>query len=145
MAKTLGPEIRLWVKAASGETYGMLKGETTLKFSEQSTGVPVGTKDDWPDDPELPGARKITITVEAIPDLPDATGYTRLETVAASRLPVSIQLRSGGMTGADPDDVVFEAPMNVLNRDTDMNRGEAVKASFTLTLAGAVVTNALSW
>lgn len=144
MAKTLGSEYRLWVKAASGDTYGLLKGETTLKISRQSTGVPVGTKDDWPDDPELPGARKVTISVECMPDLPDATGYTRLETVAASRQPVSIQIRKGGVSGEAPADVVFEAPMNVMNKDDDLNRGEASKTAWSLTLGGSIVTDVLA-
>lgn len=144
MAKTLGSEYRLWVKAASGDTFNLLKGETTLKISRQRSGVPAATKDDWPNEPELPGGRKITITVECLPDLPDATGYSRMETIMAGNAPEEFQIRKGGVDGEAPADVVFHAEMNVSGNDTDTNRGETTKASWTLTLGGTVTKDQLA-
>lgn len=144
MAKKLGSEYRLWVKAASGDTFGLLKGETTLKVSRQRSGVAAATKDDWPHEPELPGGMKITITVECLPDLPDTAGYARMEALFAGDVPGEIQIRKGGVDGAAPADVVFHAMMNVSGNDTDTNRAETSKANWALSLGGEVFKDELA-
>lgn len=145
MAKKLGNDYRLWIESATPGTYNEIKGNTACKVSRSAEGIDTSTKSDFPYGTESPGLKKVTLTYQIIPDLPDSNGYGRLETaaLAAVSAPVNFQIRKGGSAGAGGD-VVFAASMYVGNFDTDFGKNAPVTCDFTLTLAAAPTTDALA-
>lgn len=143
MAKKLGNDYRLWIESATAGTFNEIKGQTTLKISRQAGSIDTSTKDDFPYGTQAPGLKTLTVDVELYPNLPDATGYTRFETLSQGSAPVNFQVRKGGSAGA-AGDVVFEASMYIGNFDTDMSKNDVLKVTAQLTLAAAPETDALA-
>lgn len=143
MAKKLGNDYRLWIEGSTAGTYAEIKGGTTLKINRQSGQIDTSTKDDFPYGTQAPGLKTLTIDSEIYPNLPDATGYGKLETAAQGSTPVNVQIRKGGSAGASGD-VVYAASMYVGNFDTDMGKNDVVKCTFQLSLAAAPTTDALA-
>jgi predicted secreted protein len=145
MAKKLGNDYRLWIESAVAGTFNEIKGNTSLKINRAANMIDTSAKSDFPYGTQAPGLRNLSIDFECIPDLPDATGYTRMETQAnaATTTPVKFQIRKGGSAGATAD-VVFEAPLYIGNFDTDFGQNAVVKATCQLTLASAPTTDALA-
>ena len=144
MAKKLGNDYRLWIESAVAGTYNEVKGQTTLKIGRQSGTIDTSTKDDFPYGTQAPGLKTLTIDVELYPNLPDANGYTRMETLAAGTAPVNFQIRKGGSAGASPGDVVFAASMYIGNFDTDMSKNDVVKCTTQLSPAASPTTDTLA-
>jgi hypothetical protein len=144
MAKKLSNEYRLWIDGATPGTYAEIKGQQELKINRQAGNIDTSTKEDFPYGTSAPGARALTIDVGLLPNLPDALGYTRMETVsqAVPQAPVKFQIRKGGSAGATGD-VVFEALMNIGNFDTDFPQNGVVKTTSQLTLAAAPTIDTL--
>ena len=143
MAKKLGNDYRLWIESAVAGTFNEVKGGTSLKINRTSNLIDTSTKDDFPYGTQAPGLKSLTIDSEIYPNLPDASGYGRLETIASGSEPVGIQIRKGGSEGVEAD-VVFEASMYVGNFNTDMRKNDVVKSDFQLSLAAAPTTDALA-
>ena len=145
MAKKLGNDYRLWIESATPGTYNEIKGQTALKINRQAGTIDTSTKDDFPYGTSAPGMRSLTIDFEIYPNLPDASGYTRLETQsqASPQAAINFQIRKGGSTGVTGD-AVFQALMNIGNIDTDFGKNDVVKASGQLTLAAAPTVDALT-
>lgn len=143
MAKKLGNDYRLWIESATAGTFNEIKGQTTLKISRQAGSIDTSTKDDFPYGTQAPGLKTLTVDVELYPNLPDATGYTRFETLSQGSAPVNFQVRKGGSAGA-AGDVVFEASMYIGNFDTDMSKNDVLKVTAQLTLAAAPETDVLA-
>lgn len=146
MAKKLGNDYRLWIESATPGTYNEIKGQTTLKISRQTGSIDTSTKDDYPYGTQAPGLKTLTVDVECFPNLPDANGFTLLESAAnaGTTTAVKFQIRKGGSTGATPGDVVFAASMYIGNFDTDFSKNDVVKCTCQLTLASAPTTDALA-
>lgn len=143
MAKLLGNNYRLWVESATAGTYNEIKGQTTMKVSRQAGQIDTSTKDDFPYGTQAPGLKTLSLDVELFPNLPDANGFTRFETLAQGSAPVKFQIRKGGSSGG-PTDVVFEASMYIGNFDTDMSKNDVLKVTSQLTLAAAPTTDTLA-
>jgi len=144
MAKKLGKDYYLWIESAVAGTYNIVKGQQELEYAESAGTVDTTTKEDFPYGTSQPGNRNISLDFSCIPDLPDASGYTRFETVANSATPqINIQVRKGGPTGGAPD-VVFQCLMNVANKTTSMGNNAPVGSKWQLTNAAAPTTNALA-
>lgn len=142
MAKKLGNDYRLWIESATPGTFNEIKGGTSLKINRQASTIDTSTKDDFPYGTQAPGLKSLTIDAEIFPNLPDANGYTRLETGASGSSPVKFQIRKGGSTGA-VGDVVFEASLYIGNFNTDFPKNDVVKCDFQLTLAAVPTTDTL--
>lgn len=144
MAKKLGNEYRLWIEGPTVGTYAEIKGQQDLKINRQAGTIETSSKEDFPYGTSAPGARSLTVDFGLLPNLPDAGGYTRLETVsqAIPQEPNKFQIRKGGSAGATGD-VVFEALMNIGNFDTDFPQNGVVKANGQLTLAAAPTIDTL--
>lgn len=142
MGKKLGNDYRLWIESATPGTYNEIKGQTTLKISRQSSTIDTSTKDDFPYGTQAPGLKTLTIDVECYPNLPDANGYTRFETLSQGSAAVKFQIRKGGSTGATGDKV-FEASMYIGNFDTDFGKNDVVKCTAQLSLESAPTTDTL--
>jgi hypothetical protein len=144
MAKKLGKDYLLWIESSTPGTFNYIKGQQELEYSESAGSVDTTTKDDFPYSTSAPGSRGITIDFSCIPDLPDSTGYTRLETVAASATPqIKIEIRKGGTSGSGSD-AVFAGTVNIASKTTSAGNGNPVGSKWQLTNAGAPTTNALA-
>jgi hypothetical protein len=98
VAKKLGNDYRLWIESATPGTYNEIKGGQELSVSRSAATIDTSTKDDFPYGTSAPGMRQLSVPFSIIPNLPDATGYTRFETVAnaATATPTNFQIRKGG-------------------------------------------------
>jgi predicted secreted protein len=145
MAKKLGNDYRLWIESATPGTFNEIKGQTSLKISRQTGQIDTSTKDDYPYGTQAPGLKTLTIDCELYPNLPDANGFSRLETQAnaSTTTAVKFQIRKGGSSGAGADSV-FEASMYIGNFDTDFGKNDVVKCTCQLTLASAPTTDSLA-
>lgn len=143
MAKKLGNDYRLWIESATPGTYNEIKGQIALSVSRQSSPIDTSSKDDFPYGTSAPGLKTLTIDAECYPNLPDANGFTRLETLSQGSAAVMFQIRKGGSAGVTGDKV-FEASMYIGSFDTDFGKNDVVKAKWQLTLASPPATDALS-
>lgn len=146
MAKLLGNDYRLWVESTTPGTFNTIAGQQDLAQNSQAQTIDTSSKDDFPYATQAPGMRTCSITCGLIPDLPDATGYSRLETLAnaAAATPFNVQIRKGGSSGADPDDVVFEGSVYCTDFPKNYAQNDAVKVNFTLVIAAAPTADTLA-
>lgn len=144
MAKKLGNDYRLWIESTTPGTYNEIKGQQVLAMSRQSQAIDTTTKDNFPYGTQAAGTKTLTIDVDLVPDLPDANGYTRLETISKGSLPVKFQIRKGGSAGNSTTDVVFEANMYVGGVDVTYGQNDTVKAKTQLSLESAPVIDTLA-
>lgn len=146
MAKKLGNDYRLWVESTVAGTYNEVKGGQSLSVNQSGSTIDTSTKDNSPWGTQAPGLRSVTISAEMIPDLPDANGYTRLESIAnaATTTPANIQIRKGGSAGATPGDVVFAGSVYITEWNQSYGMNDAVKGTCTLVSAAAPTTNVLA-
>ena len=144
MAKKLGNDYRLWIESATAGTYNEIKGQQELKINRSSTPVDTTTKDDFPYGTQAAGLKQLSLDFKCLPNLPDANGYTRFETLASGSNPVNFQIRKGGASGASPADVVFAASMYIGSCNTDFAMNSPVGYDGQLTLAAAPTTDQLA-
>jgi predicted secreted protein len=144
MAKLLGNAYRLWIESSTPGTYNQVLGQTTLSVNRSGQPIDTSTKDDFPYGTQAAGLKTLTVDCEVYPNLPDANGYTRLETLQNGSNPVNFQIRKGGSTGVSPGDVVLAGSFYILNFSQDMSKNDVVKATFQLSAAAAPTTDALA-
>lgn len=144
MAKKLGNDYRLWIESAVAGTYNEIKGQQTLAMSRQSQAIDTTTKDNFPYGTQASGTKTLTIDVDLVPDLPDANGYTRLETFSKGSAPIKFQIRKNGSSGNSTTDVVFEANMYIGGVDVTYGQNDVIKAKTQLSLESAPVTDTLA-
>lgn len=142
--KKNGIDYRVWIESTTPGTYSMIKGQDTHSINRAGGTVDATSKDDFPYGSSLPGTRSVSIPFSIIPDLPDATGYTRLESLANASVstPFNIQIRKGGTSGSGTD-VVFQCSVYVTDFNTTGDRGP-VKASCTFVNAAAPTVDVLA-
>ncbi len=145
MAKKLGNDYRVWLETVTPGTYAIIKGNQDLSINREGGTIDISTKDDFPYAAQAAGARSVSITASFIPDLPDATGYTRLMTLANALVatPFNIQVRKGGTAGVTGD-VVFECSVYCTTNNTAAAQNSAVGVSVTFVAATAPTTDALA-
>jgi predicted secreted protein len=143
MPKKLGSDYMLWVESAVAGTYNPILGQGNLTISRGAQKIDTTSKDDGGYGTSAFGPRDLSLALDIMPKLPDANGYTRLETLAnaASPSPFNVQIRKGGLTGGTPD-VVFQGSVYGNLDDTAFNQGAAVavKASFAAAAAPTIDT-----
>jgi hypothetical protein len=146
VGKKLGNDYRLWIESAVAGTYNEIKGQHDLSVSRQTQQIDTSSKDDFPYGTSAPGLRTMTIQCEIGPDLPDADGYTLLETKSQAdpSAPVNFQIRKGGSAGADPADTVLEGSFYIGDFNSSFGKNDQMKVSFTLQLAAAPTTDTLA-
>lgn len=145
MAKKLGNDYRLWIDAATPGTFSQILGQTSMSINRSAALIDTSSKETGAYATQAPGQRTLTIDCEIIPDLPDASGYGRLETVAqdTTSTAVDFAIRKDGSSG-DATDNVFLCGMHVTNFNTTFGKDDVVKCSFTLVCAEAPTTDALA-
>lgn len=141
MGKKLGNDYRLFIGdgATPTEAFTEIKGQQNLSITRNANTIDTSTKDNTPYGTKAPGLRDLSIAFELIPDLPDATGYTALETfmLASSPTPKNFQIKTGST-------IVFEGSMYGTDFNSTLNMNDAVKATGTLVAAAAPTTDVLS-
>lgn len=134
MAKKLANDYLLWLDGVTTGTYSAIKGQGNLSVSRSTSKIDLSTKDDLGYGSSAPGIRDLGIELDLIPNLPDTTGYTRLETLCNANpvAPFLIQIRKGGSSGVMPGDVVFAGLVygSLDSTAYNQNSGVAVKVSF---------------
>lgn len=146
MAKKLGNDYRIWLESAVAGTYNEIKGAHDLSVTRNGSTIDTSAKSDFPYASQAPGLRAVTIASTFIPDLPDATGYSRLETLANATnaaSPFNIQVRKGGSAGLGTD-VVFQASVYCTDFNHNFGVNAAVQASCTFVAAAAPTVDLLA-
>jgi hypothetical protein len=145
MAKGLGNNYLVWVESITPGTYNLIKGQQGATISRSSSSIDLGSKDDNGYAASAPGLRTLTISLTVLPNLPDSTGYTRLETLcnASPQAPFNIQIRKGGATGATGD-VVFAGSVYGNLDSTGFDQNAGVPVGITFTAAGAPTADTLA-
>lgn len=144
MAKKLGNDYLLWVESSTPGTFNLVKGQQTLSISRDAGSIDTTSKDESGYGTSAPGLKSLKLSLDIIPNLPDANGYTRLETLsnATPQAPFNVQVRKGGQTGA-AGDVVFAGSVYGNIASTEFGQNDAVKAKVEFTAAAAPTTDVL--
>jgi len=129
MGKKLGSDYRLFLQSAVAGTFNMPAGQGNLNIQRGKGFSSSATKDTEGVDTQTPGLRTLSIKQELIPDLPDANGYTRMETLDKSNDTEIYQIRKKPFAVGD---VVFEGSFYTALDNTDFEQGGSVKAGVTL-------------
>jgi len=145
MAKRLGNDFLLWIESTTPGTYNLVKGQQSLSISRDAGSIDTTTKDDSGYGTSAPGLKSLKLSLDIIPNLPDATGYTRLETLANAtpQAPFNIQVRKGGAAGQSSD-VVFAGSVYGNISSTEFGQNDAVKAKLEFSAAAAPTTDVLA-
>ena len=144
MAKKLGNDYLVWVETSTAGTFNLVKGQQSVSISRDAGSIDTTTKDDSGYGTSAPGLKSLKLSLDTIPNLPDATGFTRLETLcnANPQAPFNIQIRKGGQTGA-VGAVVFAGLVYGNISSTEFGQNDAVKAKVEFTAAAAPTTDVL--
>ena len=142
MAKKLGNDYLLWIKGDLD--YALVKGQQSISISRDAGSIDTSTKDDEGYGTEAPGLKKLKISLDILPNLPDANGYTALETNcnAVPAEPFEIQIRKGGKTGTAAD-AVFDGLVYGNISSSEFGQNDAVKAKAEFTAAAAPIKDVL--
>ncbi|WP_294328385.1 hypothetical protein [uncultured Sphingomonas sp.] len=139
--KKLGSDYRLFLQTATAGTFVQPAGQGNLGIQRGKGFNSSATKDTEGVDTQTPGLRTISLKQDITPDLPDAQGYTRMETLDKSNATEIYQIRKKPYATGD---VVFECAMYTALDNTDFNQGESVKAGVTLQPAAQPTVDLLS-
>ena len=138
MGKKLGSQYMLWIESATPGVYNLIAGQGNLSISRSAEQIDTTTKDDGGYGTGAFGPRKVSLSLDVTPSLPDAQGYERLETLsnAANPAPFKAQVRKNGSAGVAAD-AVFECSLYGNIDDSAFNQGQAVAAKVSLMAAAA--------
>jgi len=143
MATKLGNDYRLWVESTTLGTYNLVLGQQSLAYGRKANTIDISTKDNTPYASSAPGLFDVSVTLDGIADLPDTTGFTRVETQFKAQTATKFQIRKGGTSGTDSDKVLA-ATFYILDFSVDFAQNDAVKYKLALGLASAPTTDALA-
>ncbi|MEG3144218.1 hypothetical protein U1839_06085 [Sphingomonas sp. RT2P30] len=145
MTKGIGNDYFLWVETATPDTYAMPKGQQTFQRSGTPDKVDTTSKDSGGYKTSRFTFKDWNGKVDILPDLPDAAGYTRLETLvlAYPQVPFKIQIRKGGTAGTTGD-VVFQALVTGAMTQQDASFNTPLKSSFEFMLSTAPTVDAMA-
>jgi len=143
--KILGSDYGVWVESAVAGTYNYVLGQGDCTINRGSSSIDTTSKDDGDYGTSAPGPRSLSVDLNIIPFLPDANGYTRLESLsnASPRVPFNIQIRKGGKTGTGTD-VVFQCSMYGNLDSTTLGQAAAGTVKASLMAAAAPTVDALA-
>lgn len=143
--KKLGPDYMLWIESATPGTYNLIQGQGDLSISRSAAKIDTTSKDDLGYGTSAPGLRDLSLSLSVKPKLPDANGYTRLESLcnASPQLPFNVQVRKGGATGGTPD-VVFQCLVYGSLDESSFPQAGAVEAKVGFYAAAAPTVDTLA-
>ena len=145
MAKSLGKDDLLWVESATPGTYNLVAGQGDLSISRSRSKIDLSDKTSAGYALSAYGLSDLSISLDVQPNLPDANGYTRLQTLcnASPAAPFNVQIRKGGPSAATGD-AIFQASVygQITSQDSPTDGVRSVKFEFGL--AAAPTIDALS-
>lgn len=139
--KKLGNDYRLFLQSSVAATFNQPAGQGNLSRDGGKNFSSNATKDTEGVDTQQPGLRTITLKQDIVPDLPDANGYTRMETLNQSNTAEVYQIRKKPFGTTD---VVFECLMHTSLDSHSFNQGESLKVGVTLVPAANPTVDALA-
>jgi len=144
MAYLNADEVLVWVgNGAGSEVFYAPAGQTGVEWTRSAARVDRTVKTSAYE-VGRPGVMAISnFGLDLKPSLPDANGYTRLETVHKTKAAVNIQVRRGGAT-ATADDAIFAAAMHVETMPTSAPQGADVSCRISFFLAEDPTIDVLS-
>lgn len=142
MTKKFGNNYRLYVGDGGGsEAFSALAGQRDLSVSGSSGEIDISDKTNAPYKLTAPGLFTRTITVSGVADLPDTTGFTRLETQFKAQATVNIELRKTPFGGTDG---VVEGSFYVTAFEVSAGMNNELTYSITLNPSAALTTDVWS-
>ena len=145
MSKLIGNDYQLWVESSTPGAFNRLKGQGSCEVTRDAGSIDLTTKDDAGYGSSAPGLKSLKVSLDMLANLPDAQGYTRLETLcnASPVQPFNIQIRKGGQAGGTSD-VVFAGSVYGNLDSTSFGQNEGVKLKVSFSANGAPTTDALA-
>lgn len=133
----------LWAGDGAGpEVFAAPAGQVGIEWTRSSAKVDQTVKTSTYE-VGRPGVKSISLSLDLKVSLPDANGYTRLETAHKAGTAINIQIRKDGATGAD-DDKVFAASVYVADIQLSGPQGGDVTAKISFMLAADPTTDTLA-
>lgn len=131
MAKLSANDYRVFIESATPGTFNQVLGQTSVSVDRGEVSF---STIDKASAVETSGRamRNYSVTLEYRPDLPDATGHTRLETFFASGAALNIQIRKAPFATGD---IVYACSTRVAN----MSLGSPINDVNTLTATFATL------
>lgn len=144
-SKKLGSDYMVWIESAVPGTYNLILGQGNCTINRSSSNIDTTSKDDGAYGTGAPGPRALSVDLDILPKLPDANGYTRLETLSNANpaAPFNIQIRKGGTAGLEAD-AVFTCSVYGNLDSTSFGQAAATSAKVTFTAAAAPTVDALA-
>lgn len=141
MAKLLGNNYRLYIQSATAGTYNPIGGQGDLSYSRKAQLIDVSDKNNAPYGLKAAGNFDVEISMSGIPDLPDANGLSRAETMFKTQAIEKYQIRKAPFATGD---VIFEG--SCYTNDCSVSFPKDAPASYTLALglAAAPTTDLLA-
>jgi hypothetical protein len=139
MAVLLGNQYLAWIESATPDEYNPIKGQGT--FTETRNPQEIDTSDKTTEGFNTGAYGNIAWKgeLDVKVKLPDANGYTRLETQCNAGVAFGFQIRKGGLAGILTD-AIFAASVYgaITGRTFNMDGTVDVKVGFTLAEAPTV-------
>ena len=139
----LGNNYLAWLQSATAGTFNAIRGQGTLSDSRSQTEIDTSDKTTSGYATSAYGLIKVDIELDIKVNLPDANGYTRLETLANSQTPEVFQVRKNGTAGALAD-AIFSASCYFTIKSRKFNKDGTVDATIGIGLASAPTIDQLA-
>jgi predicted secreted protein len=134
----LGNDKQLFVQSATPGTFTAIAGQRDLDYQRKAGQIDLGDKNSGGYGKKGPGEFDVSITLEGVPDLPDANGLGRVDTKFKARATEIFQIRTAPFA---TDDVVFECECYVLDCSRSDPRNAEARYSIALGLADVPTTD----
>lgn len=143
MATKLGNDYKLFIADVSGGTFSVVKGQGNLSKNAKADTIDTTSKDDFPYKTAAAGSKSLDLSLDIKVNLPDATGYTRLETLAnaAPQVPFNLQVRKSPFAVGD---AVFQASVYCTDLSVDLPQDGVVSAKGAFNLAAPPTIDVLA-
>lgn len=128
----LGNDQQLFVQSATAGTFTAIGGQRDLDYSRKAGEIDIGDKNSGAYGKTAPGQFAVAITLEGVPDLPDANGLARVDAKYKARATEIFQIRKAPFATGD---VTFECECFVLDCSRSDPRNAEARYSIALGLA----------
>lgn len=137
-----GNNYRVFIESTTAGTFNQIAGQRSIDYSQSLATYSIATKDSGAYDINAAALLTTSFSVEVLPNLPDANGYTRCETLHNNRTATArAQIRRAPFSGSD---IIFDAPVLVTSVPKSAPFNDAVAGPISFVLSGAPTVNTLS-
>ena len=137
-----GNNYRAFIESATAGTFNQIAGQRALSYDTSLATYSVATKDSGAFDINGAGLLSLNLSVEVVPNLPDANGFTRCETLHNTRVNTArVQVRKSPFSGSD---IIFDAPILVTGIPKSAPFNDTVAGPISFALSGVPTVNTLA-